>query len=561
MGLRNRYSVCGTKVHVMDSAPTRLNWTLENQRVNIAKYHEAVNMAIAYAISRPFGGAHTPRSCLLASVATVLHRTHRKWWVNKEMEGWMKRASLELLPFLMAMTAMKVSMNECNHRETRPLSTQKPCIASPFRPHVLSKKEEDCRMLKRQQQSWNVPWRRNVKDGRYGRTKSRWQQPIGGEGGQSSHDSSDISRPQGRWREMDPVGTAVKEKSNTWNESCKESIKRETNWSCGHGRNTRGKRKEIWSEIYSWNSEKEGKKRTKQGTWLKRCNATLTMPRIKAVMRKRSWTVFFENSSMLLARNEDVRGSSWQNSGSWCKAEKRRIWNWTRTSMKYWAKSNRLAGANRPGQEDSGRKTKTKINMRHSPELKPEMESMPGLCSRMGLRERDEGATRCLHAFLHEGKGKAIRRALLRLGWPGVERFVRWLARISVRKRREPRFVNQSCFQRAARVNAAHFRLKISVIKEVLRHCWQNRMAKRHGSMLPVRLGNLYDVRKRSEVHVTILDRRFWKIGLRVFSSPGQNLFESWGRLRFKNWSVPAGLVKSRLVKAWDTGKVEGVTS
>ena len=48
-----------------------------------------VNMAITDAISRPFG------SCMLALVATVLHRTHRKWEVNKEMEGW----SLELLPF------------------------------------------------------------------------------------------------------------------------------------------------------------------------------------------------------------------------------------------------------------------------------------------------------------------------------------------------------------------------------------------------------------------------------------------------------------------------------
>ena len=35
---------------------------------------------------------------MLASVATVLHRTHRKWGVNKEMEGRMKRGSFEPLP-------------------------------------------------------------------------------------------------------------------------------------------------------------------------------------------------------------------------------------------------------------------------------------------------------------------------------------------------------------------------------------------------------------------------------------------------------------------------------
>ena len=33
---------------------------------------------------------------MLASVAKILHRTHRMWrGVNKEMEGWMIRESLE----------------------------------------------------------------------------------------------------------------------------------------------------------------------------------------------------------------------------------------------------------------------------------------------------------------------------------------------------------------------------------------------------------------------------------------------------------------------------------
>ena len=44
------------------SAPTRLNQTSENQEINIAKHLEAVNMAIAYAISRRFGcGVYTHR--------------------------------------------------------------------------------------------------------------------------------------------------------------------------------------------------------------------------------------------------------------------------------------------------------------------------------------------------------------------------------------------------------------------------------------------------------------------------------------------------------------------
>ena len=65
----------------------------------------------------------------------------------------------------------------------------------------------------------------------YGRTKPRLQQSVGSDGGQSSHDAWDISQPQGKWREisakMDAVGIAVKEKSSTWNKSCREGVERE----------------------------------------------------------------------------------------------------------------------------------------------------------------------------------------------------------------------------------------------------------------------------------------------------------------------------------------------
>ena len=77
------------------SAPTRLNQTWENRGVNIAKYHEAVNMAIAYAVSKPFGGAHTPRSCMLTTVAAVLYKTpNGSWRMNKEMRGWERTLGL-----------------------------------------------------------------------------------------------------------------------------------------------------------------------------------------------------------------------------------------------------------------------------------------------------------------------------------------------------------------------------------------------------------------------------------------------------------------------------------
>ena len=54
----------------------------------------------------------------------------------------------------------------------------------------------------------------------------------GEEGGHSSQDKWRNSQPQGIWQEIsaetDAVGTIVKEKTNTWNESFKESVMRES---------------------------------------------------------------------------------------------------------------------------------------------------------------------------------------------------------------------------------------------------------------------------------------------------------------------------------------------
>ena len=60
------------------SAPTELNNILGREQ-KIKKYHEVVDRAITYAISRPFRGRHTPRMGMLTSVARVLHNTHKKW--------------------------------------------------------------------------------------------------------------------------------------------------------------------------------------------------------------------------------------------------------------------------------------------------------------------------------------------------------------------------------------------------------------------------------------------------------------------------------------------------
>ena len=73
-----------------------------------------------------------------------------------------------------------------------------------------------------------------MKDGRamvrYGNTKSRRQQPPGSDGGQSSHHTWN-PQPQVGWKEIsaevDVVRTTVKEKTSTWNKSCKEIVKSE----------------------------------------------------------------------------------------------------------------------------------------------------------------------------------------------------------------------------------------------------------------------------------------------------------------------------------------------
>ena len=127
------------------SAPTRLNQTLDNQGIKIAKYHEAVNMAIAYAISKPFGGAHTTRSCMLTTVAAVLHKTpSRTWDMNKQMKGWEMEGRLELLPFVDDDVG-EVSDVHWERSESRRIFTQRRCVAFLCRPLVLHPRKRLCR--------------------------------------------------------------------------------------------------------------------------------------------------------------------------------------------------------------------------------------------------------------------------------------------------------------------------------------------------------------------------------------------------------------------------------
>ena len=63
----------------------------------------------------------------------------------------------------------------------------------------------------------------------YGKTCSRWQQLAGEEGGRGSHDmwKKHSLKANGK-RFLMRLTQWVKEKTNTWNKSCKESVERET---------------------------------------------------------------------------------------------------------------------------------------------------------------------------------------------------------------------------------------------------------------------------------------------------------------------------------------------
>ena len=78
-------------------APTRLNLTVGRQGLKIKKVLCGCQHGDYGCKFVTIWREHTPRSCMLASVANVPHET-QKMGINKEMEGWMMEGSLELQP-------------------------------------------------------------------------------------------------------------------------------------------------------------------------------------------------------------------------------------------------------------------------------------------------------------------------------------------------------------------------------------------------------------------------------------------------------------------------------
>ena len=151
-----------------------------------------------------------------------------------------------------------------------------------------------------------------------------------------------------------------------------------------------------------------------------------------------------------------------------------------------------------------------KINNRHSSVLKSQMESILHFvaeCVSLEEMKALQGVCMLTSMWAGERQYEGLLSDLDDQVWRDLSDD---LQKYLSKKRRKHRPANQSCVQKSCQNKRANFRLKTSVIKEVLRHCWQNRVAKRQGRMLTVCFGNLY-VRERSEVRVTILERRICK--------------------------------------------------
>ena len=139
---------------------------------------------------------------------------------------------------LSMMVAVKTLMIDVpwNRSESLHLFTQRQCIvvsissscSSPKREAVSTVKKNSA-ILKKAMTNRHTRW---SKKEWYSTSNPHWRSSAGEDAGQDSHDKCKSSKPQDKWKEisleMDVSGSAWKEKTHTWNKSCKESVKRES---------------------------------------------------------------------------------------------------------------------------------------------------------------------------------------------------------------------------------------------------------------------------------------------------------------------------------------------
>ena len=152
------------------SAPTDLNRILGTE-LKIKEYHEVVNGVFHgrySSLRNNLQGKHTPKSCMLTSVARVLQHKPRERGIHKEMKGWqVKEETHTLFFFLMeVMKKNKALMNDLRRRQPRPLMTKEPCTRRPCRIHARPTGKEKDLVLRKQQRFGKRSRRRKMKGGK-----------------------------------------------------------------------------------------------------------------------------------------------------------------------------------------------------------------------------------------------------------------------------------------------------------------------------------------------------------------------------------------------------------
>ena len=103
----------------------------------------------------------------------------------------------------------RAAMNDLRHRKPRPLFTQEQCTRCPSVKKTTAVLE---RAMTEKSDCWKTgEW--------YGSTKTRWQQPAGSSGRQSSVDTWEHVKPKGKWTKVSAdnrvLDALVKEKKIT----------------------------------------------------------------------------------------------------------------------------------------------------------------------------------------------------------------------------------------------------------------------------------------------------------------------------------------------------------
>ena len=253
-GSRNQYSVCGTMVHVMVLCANKLKpntaMGIQNQKSTVKPWRSP-DLSGVYTLRERLCWHRWPRFC-------TKHTGSGEWATRWKDGRW--EAVLNSYPQSI-MTTMKILMSW-------PLwlvASFYSLTACRSRLRAPPRSGRDCQQWKRKRRCWSVPWPGSVEDGKTKSGMARYN-PAGSSLPVKKADRA--TKPQGKWKEIsaeiDEAVTTVKEKTNMWNKSCKESVWRE-NRNCARWLKlqplTKDKNKKEKRSGICWSSFKRGGKR------------------------------------------------------------------------------------------------------------------------------------------------------------------------------------------------------------------------------------------------------------------------------------------------------------